>query len=333
MPRSEGKHVIGGSGRRIAIPIPVGPEATNVTLTAEVNGQTAVTDFSIVLDPKEVSRRAERQAAEQQLAKEGREELIKLYSTDVDNCKKKIAELEEELAKKAKEVKTFDDASFLAFTQHNLVAKRFEGCGFENAVNTPKRATRPALPAARADTGTRLALRLRMYDLDKAKAALEHKERLANWEVDDMLYRRADVPAAARQDYDRRGLSVQPRTLEKTPTLDRRTNSSCAKCWRSPALRETSASWRDLATRCLNFTLKLLEADQNDDAKRLIATRFTSCTSCMRTNLAEMTGNRAEAAVLWVKGFNLTNADSGKKWDDVVDLPAWWPEGTWQPKP
>jgi len=32
-------------------------------------------------------------SAEQQLAKEGREELIKLYSTDVDNCKKKIAEL------------------------------------------------------------------------------------------------------------------------------------------------------------------------------------------------------------------------------------------------
>jgi len=93
------------------------------------------------------------------------------------------------LAKKAKEVKTFDDASFLAFTQHNLVAKRFERLRLENAVEHAETGYAAGVAGSRADTGTRLALRLRMYDLDKAKAALEHKERLANWEVDDMLYR------------------------------------------------------------------------------------------------------------------------------------------------
>jgi len=63
---------------------------------------------------------------------------------------------------------------------------------------------------------------------------------------------------------------------------------------------------RDLATRCLNFTLKLLEADQNDDAKRLHRNEVHLMYLLYADYLAEMTGNRAEAAVLWVKGFNLT---------------------------
>jgi predicted AlkP superfamily pyrophosphatase or phosphodiesterase len=329
VPRQEGGRKFGVVGHDIYEEVTVGPAGTTVTLTADADGKTATASFSLSLDPQAAARLNARRAKELDQAKGDVHGLqVEGNTASIKDCQEKIAKLGKSVSETDSKTKTFLDASIAAACKRELARARIELQGLENERAILEASYQAEVARINGDPVTQFGQQQRVHELVKARATFHHKATLAEWEAEDWLYSRGDAPADYRKSYNERKAARKTEDPSKDDYVGPSGSDIAAALELACAVGD-EASLRELATRFIDHQLKLAVAAQQPFQKRPALEAAASAYLRYAELLVRLTGNREEAAALWVKGEEIFTAESGR--ESVIGLPAWWPEGNWQP--